>query len=212
MKTIQEGFDLLDIRGVDRQIQNLFSDVLEQDNYGRLSCAYYDMEGKQVDEEIIGLSVSKIANQGIIQFSKFDPKLVRSVFISDTVCSLIHFANAFSGRLDFEYAAFISTGSLMQKSLFLEAFNKYPNVRNIHTVYGNSLFGKVRDCKIQHWVLEDDCNFRIDGDLVNVQYKDLIYITPASQFSLRNHVRQLSIRQTISTYKPLRIEVINYGF
>ncbi|ERM83034.1 hypothetical protein P872_06055 [Rhodonellum psychrophilum GCM71 = DSM 17998] len=210
MKTVKEGFDLLDFKGVDREVQHLFSNVWTEDEFGRLKADYLDAKGEKVDEEILYVSGLKFSAQGILHFATADPSMVKTVLISDAVANLVFFAKAFHQRLRLDYCSFIATGCLPDKNMFLKTLNHYPFANKFHSIFGNSLFGKVRDCKIQHWIQGKDCSFRIDGEKVIAQYLNREYSLPIKEFSLRNHLRQLSVRQSLSTYKPGKSSLENY--
>lgn len=210
MKTVKEGFDLLDLKGVDRSVQHLFSDVWKEDEFGRLKAAYLDAKGEKVDEEILYVSGLKFSAQGILHFSTADPSLVKTVFISDAMANLVFFAKAYHRRLWLDYAAFISTGCLPEKWLFLETIKEYPASSKCYSLFGNSILGRIRDCKIQHWIRGQDCQYHIQGKMVIANYQNREFKMPVDEFSLRNHLRQLSIRQSLSTFKPRKIGLENY--
>lgn len=201
MMAAKEGFDLLDIKGVDRKVQHLFSDVLQEDELGRLSVNYYDRDCRIVDQEVLSLSKLKFSSCGILHFSRANPMSARTLYISDSVANLIFFSQSYAGRLSWEYAVFIATGAKLERSLFMEAVGKYPYVKKHYAVFGNSLIGRVRDCKVQHWLKGEDCYFRIDGDRVVANYHGEDFMLPVSEFSLRNHMRQLGVRQRLATFK-----------
>ncbi len=66
------------------------------------------------------------------------------------------------GRIDFTYAAYLATGAKMDKELLLAGIFRYPAGIKIYTVFGHSLIGRVRDCKVQHWVKGMDCLFEVE--------------------------------------------------
>lgn len=210
MKTVKEGFDLLDFKGVDRSVQHLFSDVWTEDEYGRLKAGYLDANEEKVDEEILYVSGLKYSAQGILHFSTADPTMVKTVFISDALANLVFFAKVYHKRLRLDYAAFIATGCLPDKWLFLETIQKYPATSKCYSLFGNSILGRIRDCKVQHWIRGQDCQYHILGEMVIAKYQNREYKMPVLEFSLRNHLRQLSIRQCLSTFKPRKIRIENY--
>src|SRR5690606_24876451 len=201
MKADKEGFELLDIKGVDRKVQHLFSEVLREDELGRLWANYYGGNGDIVDHEVISLSKLKFSSCGILHFSPASPLSARTLYISDSVANLIFFSQSYAGRLSWEYAVFIATGAKLERSLFMEAVGKYPYVKKHYAVFGNSLIGRVRDCKVQHWLKGEDCLFRLKGETVVACYRNKVFSLPVDDFSLRNHLRQLVIRQTLITKK-----------
>src|SRR5690554_4327590 len=98
MMAVKEGFDLLDIKGVDRRIQHLFSKVLREDTLGRLWVNYYDGNGKIIDQEVLSLSKLKVSSGGILHFSTAHPLSVKNLYISDSVASLIFFTQNYASR------------------------------------------------------------------------------------------------------------------
>src|SRR5690554_6542565 len=99
MMAANERFDLLDIKGVDRKVQRLFSNVLQEDDQGRLWANYSDGKGNFIDHEIWSIFKLKLSSGGILSFSTVHPLSVRSLFISDSVANLISFAQSYAGRL-----------------------------------------------------------------------------------------------------------------
>jgi|SRR5690554_3708863 len=209
MEIIKENYDLLDLKGVDRKIQHLFSKVLQEDDLGRLYANYYDGQGAFVDREVLSVARLKFSSGGIADFSTVKPFFVRSLFISDSFTNLMFFIKGYHNNFNLEYSAFMATGSRLDKGLFLETVQKYPAVKKFYSIYGNSLLGKIKDCKVQHWIHGNDCLFRIDGDMV-ISFRDQEFKMPARKFTLRDHLRQLSVRQTLNTKKPKNKSVENF--
>ncbi|MEX0884369.1 MAG: hypothetical protein WDZ72_12935, partial [Cyclobacteriaceae bacterium] len=87
---------------------------------------------------------------------------------------------------------------------------RYPKEVKIYTVFGHSLIGRIRDCKVQYWVKGQECRFRVDGNKVLVTVKDKEFRMPVREFSLRNHFRQVGLRQTVSTFKPFDKNIDNF--
>lgn len=202
MMAAKEGFDLLDIKGIDRKVQHLFSEVLHEDKLERLWVNYYDGKGNVVDQEVISISKLKFSSCGILHFSPANPLSARTLYISDSVANLIFFVQSYASRISWDYAAFIATGAKLERDLFMEAVGKYPYVKKHHAVYDHSLIGRVRDCKVQHWLRGEDCLFRANGEMVVANYHGKDFLHPVKYFSLRNHMRQLVVRQTLATFKP----------
>jgi len=210
MKIIKEGFDLLDIKGVDRKVQHLFSDVIYEDDYGRLFTDYKDRKGSIVDREVLSISRLKFSFGGIVDFSTVKPPFARTLYISDSVTNLVFFTKNKYNSLNLDYSGFIATGSGLDKNLFLEVILKYPAVKKHYTIYGNSLLGKIKDCKVQHWLNGEDCLYRIEGESVVSHYQARGLSLPIREFNLRNHLRQLSVRQSLSTYKLKNKKLDNF--
>lgn len=199
---VKEGFELLDIKGVDRKVQHLFSNILHEDKLGRLWVNYYDGSGNIVDQEVISLSKQKFSSGGILHFSPANPLSARTLYISDSVANLIFFVQSYASRFSWDYAVFIATGAKLERGLFMEAVGKYSYIKKHGAVFGHSLIGRVRDCKVQHWLKGENCSFRVEGDVLVSFYQNKNYSLPVREFSLRNHLRNLRIRQTLTTFKP----------
>src|SRR5690606_37423357 len=129
MMAAKEGFELLDIKGVDRKIQHLFSEVLREDELGRLWVNYYDGKGSVVDQEVISISKLKFSSCGILHFSPANPLSVRALYTSDSVANLIFFVQCYASRFSWDYAAFIATGAKLDRTLFMDAVRQYPFVK-----------------------------------------------------------------------------------
>lgn len=207
---VKEGFELLDIKGVDRKVQHLFSDVLYEDKLGRLWVGYKDGDGKIIDQEILSLSKLKLSSGGILHFSTAHPLSVRTLYISDSVANLIFFVQSYASRFSWDYVAFIATGAKLERNLFTEAVGKHPHVKKHYAVFGRSLIGRVRDCKVQHWLMGEECSFRMEGDVVVSCYQNKQCLLPIKKFSLRNHLRQVMVRQSLATRKPKISYVENF--
>jgi hypothetical protein len=210
MMADKEGFDLLDIKGVDRKVQHLFSEVLEEDELGRLWVNYYDENSIIVDHEVLSLSKLKYASGGIFSFSQAHPLSARTLYISDSVTNLIFFVQSYASRFSWNYAAFMATGAKLKRDLFIDTVQKFPSVKKYYAIFGRSLIGRIRDCKVQHWLNGKDCSFNTDGDIVVANYKGANFYLEIGEFSLRNHLRQLGLRHSLATFKPrLRVGGFN---
>ncbi|MBD3631318.1 hypothetical protein [Cyclobacterium sp.] len=126
------------------------------------------------------------------------------------ICKCLVFTKNKYNSLNLDYSAFLATGSGLDKNLFLENILKYPAVKKHYTIYGNSLLGKIKDCKVQHWLNGKDCFYRVEGELVVSHYQTRAFSLSAREFNLRNHLRQLSVRQTLSTFKPKNKKLDNF--
>lgn len=210
MRAIKESYDLLDLKGVDVNLQHLFSKVLQEDEFGRLFVNYYSGEGSVVDHEVLSISNLKFSSGGVADLSITNPHLARSVFISDSLTNLIFFLNGYNHHFNLEFSAFLVTGSALDKSLLLKTILKYPAVKKYYCLYGNSLLGKIKDCKVQHWLNGNDCLFKIEDDEVISFFENQSFIMEANKFTLRDHLRQVSVRQTVNTKKPKNKAVENF--
>ncbi|MEX2513476.1 MAG: hypothetical protein WD398_11265 [Cyclobacteriaceae bacterium] len=211
MSNVGEGFELLDSLGINREVQQLFSEVLREDESGRLTADYRDENGRTVDSEILTVSNHKLSSGGILSFSPAPPENVRLLFIADAVMHLISMVHCKRGRMDFAYAAFMAIGARMDKEMVVSTLANYSKRIKIHTVFGHSLIGRIRDCKVQYWVKELDCKFGVKNGIVKVTFKGRDYMMGIAKFSLRNHLRQVGVRQTVSTCKSFNKNIDNFN-
>src|SRR5690606_6722523 len=109
---------------------------------------------------------------------------------------------SYANRFRWDSAAIIATGAKLARSIFVDAVGKYLYVKKYYAVFGHSLIGRVRDCKVQHWLMGEECSFRMEGDVLVSCYQNKNHSLPVREFSLRNHLRNLRIRQTLTTFKP----------
>lgn len=212
MENIRESYDLLDIKGVDRKVQHLFSKVLFEDEIGRLFVNYYDIKGAVVDREVLSVTRLTASSGGISVFSTVAPHLVRVLFISDSITNLIFHLKGYFRYYDVAHSAFIATGSRLDRNHFMEVIQQYDAVRHYYSVYGNSLLGKIKDCKVQHWINGEDCRFKIEENFVTCVFRNKEFKMAAQRFTLRDHLRQLALKQTLKTKKPKNKNRENYFF
>ncbi len=172
---------------------------------------YRDKYGNAVDCEIHGVLTHKLASKGILCYSPGPAENVRMLFISDAFLHLISMVQCKIGRIDFTYAAFLAIGAKVDKGLLLPGISRLPAGIKIYTVFGHSLIGRIRDCKVQHWVKGMDSLFKIEGNNVSALFRENVYKMDASQFSLRNHLRQIGVRQSVSTVKPYDKNIDNFN-
>lgn len=211
MTEVSGRFELLDSCGISSHVQELFSGVFWEDRGGRLVADYRDMSGNAVDREIHGVGTHKLSSKGILSFSPGPAENVRMLFISDAVKHMVSMVQCKMGRLDFTYAGFLAIGAKMDKGLLMSGISRFPSRIKLYTVFGHSLVGRIRDCKVQHWVKGSDCQYGVANDKVTAIYKGNEYVMALSEFSLRNHLRQLGVRQTVSTCKPFNKNIVNYN-
>jgi hypothetical protein len=124
--------------------------------------------------------------------------------------SLIYLVQWKIRQMDFTYSAFMSTGARMDKDLVLKELEQYPKGVKMYTAFGHSLIGRIRDCKLQHWIKSRDCLFRVDGNKVFALFQGKEFWMPVGEFSLKNHSRQVGLRQTVSTCKPFDKNIDNF--
>ena len=210
MNTDRERFELLESLGVSREVQQLFSEVLREDEKGRLIADYLNEHGGVVDREVIAVLNHKLSSRGVLYFSPAEPENVRALYISDAFMHLIYLVQRKMGCVNFAYSAFLAIGAKMDKRLLLKGVEHYPKGVKIYTVFGHSLLGRVRDCKVQHWLKGEDCLFTIADNRIVASFKGKNFCMPVGEFSLRNHCRQVGQRQTVSTSKPFDKNIDNF--
>lgn len=210
MNTDRERFELLESLWVSREVQQLFSEVLREDEKGRLIADYLNEHGDVVDHEVLAVLKHKLSSRGILYFSPAEPVNVRTLYISDGLMPLIFLVQRKMGRVNFTYSAFLAIGAKMDKRLILKGVEQYPKGVKIYTVFDHSLLGRIRDCKVQHWVKGEDCLFTIADNRVVTSFKGKEFCMPVGEFSLRNHCRQVGQRQTVSTSKPFDKNIDNF--
>ncbi|WP_439484518.1 hypothetical protein [Cyclobacterium plantarum] len=210
MNAVKEGFELLDSLGISREVQHLFSAGLREDARGRLIADYRDEKGRVVDQEILAVTNQKLSSCGILHLPPALPENARTLYISDAIMHLIFMVQRKIGRIDFSYAAFLMVGANLDKNLLMMVIERYPKKVKIHTLFGHSLIGRIRDCKVQHWVKGLDGSFRVAGNKVVAIFKGKEFWMEVGEFSLRNHCRQVGLRQTVSTCKPIDKNIDNF--
>ncbi|WP_162344208.1 hypothetical protein [Cyclobacterium salsum] len=210
MKGVKEGFELLESLGVNREIQQVFAPVLREDACGRLIAEYRNEKGRVVDQEVLAVSMQKLSACGFLHFSPALPENVRVLYISDAIMHLIFMAQCKFKRMNFAYSAFLSIGARMDRGLILHGITQYPKEVKIYTVFGHSLIGRIKECKVQHWIKGLECSFRVEGNKVVAFIQGKEFWMSAGEFSLRNHLRQIGIRQTVSTCKPFDKNIDNF--
>ncbi|WP_439484521.1 hypothetical protein [Cyclobacterium plantarum] len=210
MNSVKEGFELLDSLGISREVQELFSAGLREDASGRLITDYRDEKGRVVDQEILAVTKQKLSSCGILHLSPALPENVRTLYISDAIMHLIFMVQRKIHRIDFSYAAFLVSGARMDRELIEKRMDQYPECVKIYTLFGHSLIGRIRDCKVQDWLKGSDGSFRVAGNKVVAQFKGKEFWMKVGEFSLRNHCRQVGLRQTVSTCKPVDKNIYNF--
>ena len=210
MNTDSEKFELLESLGVSREVQHLFSEVLREDEKGRLFADYRNAHGGVVDREVIAVLKYKLSSKGVLYFSPAAPENVRTLYISNGLMPLIYLVQRKMGCVNFAYSAFMAIGAKMDNRLLLKGVEQYPKGVKIYTVFGHSLLGRVRDCKVQHWLKGEDCLFTIADNRVVASFKGKEFCKRVGEFSLRNHCRQVGQRQTVSTCKPFDKNIDNF--
>ncbi|MEB2780775.1 hypothetical protein U3A58_10255 [Algoriphagus sp. C2-6-M1] len=199
---LKEKFDVLTFKGVEKDIQRLFSKHASQNEKGQIIFDFFDKQGELIDSEILSLHRSKKASHGISAINLSEN--VRSVFVSDSYASLICFANQYHARISFEDAGFAVIGADFDHKLLKQAFKNLPKKAKINTVFSTSILGRVMDCKIQDLIQDRDCSYVLSDSLVQMKNKKTDRTSAESifTFSLRTYCISQGVLQTVRTYKP----------
>jgi hypothetical protein len=199
---LTETFDILSYKGVEKDIQGLFSKFADQDKTGQIVFDFFDERGKKVDGEILSLYRNKQASRGISVINLSEDS--RSIFVADSYASLICFANQFKARISFHEAGFLIIGAEFDLSLLTHAFKKVSKKAKINTVFSTSVLGRVMDCKVQDLVYNRDCQYYLSDDCVQLKNQKRNKVSKESifTFSLRNYCISQGVTQTVRTFKP----------
>lgn len=200
--TSSETFDILTYKGVEKDIQRLFAKFASQDREGRITFGFFDLNGEKVDSEVLTLHKLKQASFGVSALQVSDN--TRSVFVSDSYASLIYFANQFKSRIAFDEAGFVVIGAEFNQRMLREVFREIPKKVKVNTVFSTSILGRIMDCKIQDLMLNRNCTYRLNKDLIQVKSEKTNRESRASlfNFSLRTYCISQGIVQTVRTFKP----------
>ncbi|WBL42318.1 hypothetical protein PBT90_16400 [Algoriphagus halophytocola] len=200
--TRKETFDILTYKGIEKDIQRLFSKHAFQDENGHIIFDFFDQNGKLVNQEVLSLYHNKRAPYGIssLNFSE----TTRSVFISDSYASLIFFANQFRARISFEEAGFMIVGAAFDEGLIKKSLEEIPAKNKVNSVFSSSILGRVMDCRVQDLIHERNCSYRLSNGSVHLKNLKTgkVTIEPISSFSLRTYCISQGVLQTVRTFKP----------
>lgn len=194
------AFDILTYKGVDKDIQRLFSKYASQDIKGQIIFEFFDHQGKQCDTEILSLHRNKQASCGISSLNLSEN--IRSVFVSDSYASLIYFTNQYKARISFEEAGFLVIGADFDQILVKQVFEKLPIKTKINTVFSSSILGRVMDCKVQDLLHDRSCSYRLANELVQFEKAKKFSSESIQSFSLRTYCISQGVKQTVRTFKP----------
>ncbi|WP_157366957.1 hypothetical protein [Algoriphagus vanfongensis] len=195
-------FDILTYRGVEKEIQRLFSKHAVQDENGQILFDFFDQNGALVDQEVLSLYHNKRASYGIssLNFSE----TTRSVFVSDSYASMIFFANQFRARISFDEAGFVVVGAMFDECLLKNLLEEIPKNAKVNTIFSSSILGRVMDCRVQDLIHGRNCSYRLSNGSVHL--KNLrtgkTSMEPIATFSLRTFCISQGILQKVRTFKP----------
>ncbi|MBN7817655.1 hypothetical protein [Algoriphagus pacificus] len=195
-------FDILTYKGVEMDIQRLFSKNAIQDEKGQIYFDFFDQDGGVVDKEVLSLYRSKCASYGISILNISET--TRSVFVSDSYASLIFFVNQYKARIAFEEAGFMVVGAKFDEDLLKKSLEEIHAKSKVNTVFSSSILGRVMDCKIQDLIHKRNCSYRLSNGSIHLKNlkteKDSV--EPITSFSLRAYCISQGVLQTVRTFKP----------
>lgn len=195
-------FDILTYKGVEKDIQRLFSMHAVQDENGQVLFDFFDQNGKLVDQEVLSLYHNKRASYGIssLNFSE----TTRSVFVSDSYASLIFFANQFRARISFDETGFVVVGARFDECLLKKRLEEIPQNAKVNTVFSSSILGRVMECRVQDLLHGRNCSYMLSNG--SVHFKNLKTEKTSAEhiatFSLRTYCISQGVLQTVRTFKP----------
>src|SRR5690606_33234507 len=193
---------LLNYLGVAEEVQNMFSSMIHEEPSGKLIFCYRDNRDDMVDKEDFTMKSFKPAASGMAVCSPSSKELVTDMYVSDSLMRLIAFCHFHFKRLSFQHGAFCSTGVKPEKELFLRYWKEY-NKAKIHLLFGNSILGRVLDCKLAHWVRGEDHSFYLHhSQIISSGPAGKSFKLPREGFSMRSYFRRLGGRNLVTTHKP----------
>tara|TARA_R110002020_G_scaffold62045_1_gene166497 strand:+ start:492 stop:1157 length:666 start_codon:yes stop_codon:yes gene_type:complete len=203
-------FDILTYKGVERDIQRLFSKHAVQDGKGQILFDFFDQSGLLVDREVLKLYRSKRASYGISSVNISET--THSVFVSDSYASLIFFANQFRVRISFEETGFVVLGARFDECLLKKSLEKISAEAKVNTVFSSSILGRLMDCKIQDLHHGRNCSYSLSKGKVYLKNLKTGKATeePIATFSLRTYCISQGVLQTVRTFKPRQMEMESF--
>src|SRR5690606_3845514 len=209
-KPKEEGYRLLNYLGVAEEVQNMFSSVIHEEPSGKLIFHYRDNSVEMVDEEHFTIKSFKPATRGMAVCSHSGRELVTDMYVSDSLMSLMAFCHFHFIRQSFQHVAFCSTGLKPEKGLFLRYWKEYSKAK-IHLLFGNSILGRVLDCKLAHWVRGENYSFYLHhNQIISSSPTGKSNTIPRKGFSMRSYFRRIGGRNLVTTHKPSLKSIDNF--
>src|SRR5690554_6381132 len=209
-KVKEEGYKLLNYLGVAEEVQMIFSSVIHEEPSGKLNFCYRDNSDEMVDKEHFTMKSFKPAASGMAVCSPSGRELVTDMYVSDSLMSLIAFCHFYFKRRSFRQVVFCSTGVKPEKGLLLRYWKEY-NKAKIHLLFGNSILGRVLDCKLAHWVRGEDHSFYLHhSQIISLGPNGKSITISREGFSMRSYFRRLGGRNLVTTHKPSLNSIDNY--
>lgn len=132
------------------------------------------------------------------------PISVTNLFIATSCTDILCFAHLFPQYVDNALSiAFASIGYFPYKSNFRELICEFPNAK-IHLITENSLIGKIFDCKIALWSRSIDSKFRVNNELIEIEFGSQSLVLPIEKFSLNFFEVISGKRFALRTHKPVK--------
>lgn len=188
----------------------MFSSVIHEEPSGKLIFFYRNKANETVDEEYFTLRRFKPAARGMAVCNPSSRQLVTDMYVSDSLMSLITYCHFHFKRRSFQHAVFCSTGLKPEKELFLRYCKEYSKAK-IHLLFGNSILGRILDCKLAHWVRGEDHAFYLHTSQIVSSGPTGKSITISREgFSMRSYFRRIGGRNLLATHKPSLNYIDNY--
>lgn len=188
----------------------MFSSVIHEEPSGKLIFCYRDNNDEMVDKEHFTLKSFKPAVSGMALCSPSSRELVTDMYVSDSLMSLIAFYHFHFKRQSFRHVVFCSTGLKPERQLFLRYWKEYSKAKT-HLLFGNSMLGRIMDCKIAHWVRGEDSSFHLySSQIVSSGPAGKSFTLPREGFSMRSYFRRIGGRNLLTTHKPSLKSIDNY--
>lgn len=204
------SIELLDCLGVDQEGQRLFASAINQEFSGRIYFNHRDSTSEIAGREYFTVTHLKKASEKVSLCLSEDVHIVKDAFISNSMIELIAFCHCLNKRASFRTAVFFSTGLKPDRQLFLEFWRKFKNAK-VYLLYGNSLLGRIIDCKIAHWLRGEDYSFYLCGSqVVSSAPGEETIAFPREGFSMRSYFRRRGGRNPVATCKPSLKSIDNY--
>src|SRR5690554_6331419 len=209
-KPKEEGYKLLNYLGVAEEVQNMFSSVIHDEPSGKLIFYYRGNSDEMLDKEHFTMKSFKPAASGTAVCSPSSRELATDMYGSDSLMSLIAFCHFHFKRRAFQHVVFCSTGVKPEKGLFLRYRKEY-NKAKIHLLFGNTILGRVLDCKLAHWVRGEDFSFYLESSgIISSDPAGKSFTISREGFSMRSYFRRIGGRNLVTTHKPSLKSIDNY--
>ncbi|MGJ1417511.1 hypothetical protein [Sphingobacterium multivorum] len=187
---------------MDQDVIRFFEPFFERSPTG-FEFSYKDLSDQQKEIWVNNGYVNEVAS-GIWKAYHQIPISVTNLFIASSCTDILCFAHLFPQYVDNALSiAFASIGYLPCKANFRELICEFPNAK-IHLIAENSLIGKIFDCKIALWVCSIDSKFRINNELIEIEFGSQSLVLPIERLSLNFFGVISGKRFAVRTHKPVK--------